>query len=98
MFNSPYEAFSRETKNPEDEKHDSHGEPLKKDSRHSEVSHTLNKHEDGHYSVETPEEGVTNHDDLESAVEHLSASTEHHEETPMGKQPVHGHHHHVSEM
>lgn len=97
MFNSPYEAFSRETKNPEDEKHDSHGEPLKKDSRHSEVSHTLNKHEDGHYSVETPE-GTTDHADLESAVEHLSASAEHHEEAPMGKQPVHGHHHHVSEM
>jgi len=74
MFHSVYENATRETKKPADEKNDGQGEPLRKPSRTSEVSHQLSRHEDGHYSVLTPEEGLSHHDDYESASEHMSTA------------------------
>lgn len=72
MFHSPYESLTRETKSADAEKNDGQGEPLKKASRTSEVTHSLNVHGDGSASTHTPEEGLKMHDDYESASHHLS--------------------------
>ncbi len=75
MFRSPYDAFTKEDMTKKDRTKDATGEPLKKASRVSEDGHdvaesaTINKHHDGSYSVET-EEGLTKHDDYESAADH----------------------------
>jgi hypothetical protein len=63
------------------------GEPLKKASRTSEdgrdsdvaASATLNKHHDGSFSVET-DEGLTKHDDYESAADHAGKAVGHGDE------------------
>ena len=84
MFRSVYESATRETKKPGDETNDGQGEPLKKASRTSEVTHSLNAHNDGSFSTHTPEEGLKMHDSYESAHEHMSQSVGHGDEFGMG--------------
>jgi hypothetical protein len=53
-------------------KEDGQGEPKKKASRTSEVTHSLNVNGDGSAVTFTPEEGLKSHDSYESASAHLS--------------------------
>jgi hypothetical protein len=75
MFRSVYGSFDKqdEGKEPKD-RTDGQGEPLKKPSRTSEVTHSLNVHGDGSASTHTPQEGLKMHDSYESASEHMSQS------------------------
>lgn len=87
MFRSPYESFDAEDKGSKAHTKDAAGEPLKKESRTSatgkrqpdegleDVAHsaTLHAHHDGSYSVDA-EDGLSKHDDYESAAEHMSKS------------------------
>jgi hypothetical protein len=86
MFHSPYESLTRETKSEESEKNDGQGEPLKKASRTSEITHSLNVHGDGSASTHTPEEGLKKHDSFESASEHLSHAVGKGDEFGMGEE------------
>lgn len=101
MFRSVYGSFDDkdDMKEPKD-RSDGQGEPRKKPSRTSEVgarkpnegledvahSATLNAHHDGSYSVETPEEGLTKHDDYNSASEHMSKAVGRGDDFGMGEE------------
>lgn len=87
MFRSVYGSFDKDAKNDKGLS-DGQGEPKNKASKTSAVgdrkpnegledvahSATLNAHHDGSYSVETADEGLTKHDDYNSAAEHMSKS------------------------
>jgi hypothetical protein len=85
MFRSPFDAFAKEDLSNKNRSKDGQGEPLEKKSRVSEDGHdvaesaTINKHHDGSYSVET-EEGLTKHDDYESAADHAGKHVGHGDE------------------
>lgn len=97
MFRSPYESFDAEDKGSKAHTKDAAGEPLKKESRTSatgkhksdealeDVAHsaTLHAHHDGSYSVDA-EDGLSKHDDYESAAEHMSKSVGAGDEFGMG--------------
>lgn len=86
MFRSVYGSFDEGDKNPSDRKNDGQGEPKKKASRTSEVTHSLNAHGDGSYSTHTPEEGLKMHDSYEAASEHMSDAVGAGDEFGQGKE------------
>lgn len=85
MFRSVYGSFDHDEKNDKGLS-DGQGEPKMKASKTSAIgkrepnegledvakSATMNRHNDGHFSVQSPEEGLSHHDSYESASEHMS--------------------------
>jgi hypothetical protein len=85
MFRSVYGSFDHDEKNDKGLS-DGQGEAKMKASKTSTVgkrepnegledvakSATMNLHHDGHYSVMSPEQGLSHHDSYESASEHMS--------------------------